>query len=74
MVNKDILEAALSEKQMIEKGYELDFKTTFEFLSKVYRAGSTEPKIKDDRFALLFRRDFCHQIDFVDLETYKKKL
>ena len=72
MVNKDILEAAISGKKIIEKNFKSYLNEISLFLSKLYTSECKKVGIKDDDYALMFRTVFSNEIDLIDLRSYKK--
>ena len=71
MLEKDILEAAISGKKIIEKNFKSYLNEISLFLSKLYTSECKKVGIKDD-YALMFRTVFSNEIDLIDLETYRK--
>ena len=72
LIHQDILEAAISDKHNDEKGLKFELDEISICLSKIYESESNEHEIKDDDFALIFKTNFCNQIDLIDLESFGK--
>ena len=72
IVNKDILQAAISQKQYDEKVLKFDLNEISLNLSKVFGFESNKSKFKDDDYAIMFGKTYCNLIELINLENYRK--